>query len=123
MIKLPANSFLVRAYSLAWRWPSSFYGLYFVVSRKLSTSFLDCFYFAFINSQEHVFPHELKISMVTFWSLSRHFQISERKNIKTGATQQEVGKALYMSYLIPTKSTRDNVLVSSSERKEPIECR
>ena len=110
MIKLPANSFLVRSYSLAWRWPSSFYGLYFVLSKKLSTFFLDCFYFAFINSQVHVFPHELKISIVTFWSLSGHFQNSERKSIKTGATHQVVGKALYMLYLIPTKSTKDNVL-------------
>ena len=45
------------------------------------------------------------------WSLSDYFQVYERKSIKTGATLQAVGKVLYMSYLIPTRSTRDNVLV------------
>lgn len=45
------------------------------------------------------------------WSLSDYFQVYERKSIKTGATHQAVGKVLYMSYLIPTRSTRDNVLV------------
>lgn len=45
------------------------------------------------------------------WSLSDYFQVSEKNSIKTGATHQAVGKLLYMSYLIPTRSTRDNVLV------------
>ena len=44
------------------------------------------------------------------WSLSDYFQVYERKSIKTGATHQAVDKVLCMSYLIPTRSTRDNVL-------------
>ena len=78
MIKLPANSFLVRSYSLAWRWPSSFYGLYFVLSKKLSTFFLDCFYFACFGCSGNI---KVEVKMKGFWNKGKKLVIEQSRSL------------------------------------------
>lgn len=53
--------------------------------------------------------HKLKVSVVPLC------QVSERHSIKT-TIHQEAGKAPYLSYSIPARSTRDRVLVRVFQR-------